>query len=141
MLHHAGLPCRLASPARAQASCHCPAASRLVTSLRFTPHDLPACAPTLPACRPPELVTAGTVSTAADVYSFAVILLEMYTGKRAWLGMTFMQILSAISAGGWVAGWLDGCGWVRACVRVPSTQVREVVTTCMCELVVRRVGA
>jgi serine/threonine protein kinase len=47
----------------------------------------------------PELVVDGLLTRAADVYSFAVIMLELVKGQRAWKGFSFMQILSAISAG------------------------------------------
>ena len=41
----------------------------------------------------------GMLTKAADVFSFGVILLEMYSSKRVWRGYSFMQILSAISEG------------------------------------------
>ncbi|EFN57849.1 hypothetical protein CHLNCDRAFT_21329 [Chlorella variabilis] len=47
----------------------------------------------------PELVVEGMLTKAADVFSFGVILLEMYSSKRVWRGYSFMQILSAISEG------------------------------------------
>ena len=42
---------------------------------------------------PPELLTTGRLSKAADTYSFGVLLWEMYTGQRPWAGMLQMQII------------------------------------------------
>jgi serine/threonine protein kinase len=62
---------------------------------------------------PPELVLHGTVSRAVDVYSFGVLLWQMYTGSRPWSGLTHSQIIMMIGSGvsGWVrrvAGWALG---------------------------------
>ncbi|GAX75883.1 hypothetical protein CEUSTIGMA_g3326.t1 [Chlamydomonas eustigma] len=46
----------------------------------------------------PELLLEGTLSKAADVYSFGVILWEMYSGKRPYGGMTQGQVIQHISA-------------------------------------------
>lgn len=46
---------------------------------------------------PPELLTAGKLSKAADVYAFGVLLWEMYTGKRPWAGMLQMQVIFAVT--------------------------------------------
>ena len=35
---------------------------------------------------PPELLAEGKISKAADVYSFGVMLWEMYVGERPWAG-------------------------------------------------------
>ncbi len=48
---------------------------------------------------PPELVLNGTVSRAVDVYSFGVLLWQMYTGSRPWSGLTHSQIIMMISKG------------------------------------------
>ncbi|KAG2487849.1 hypothetical protein HYH03_013566 [Edaphochlamys debaryana] len=48
---------------------------------------------------PPELVLNGTVSRAVDVYSFGVLLWQMYTGSRPWSGLTHSQIIMLISSG------------------------------------------
>lgn len=42
---------------------------------------------------PPELLTTGRLSKAADTYSFGVLLWEMYTGQRPWAGMLQMQVI------------------------------------------------
>ena len=42
---------------------------------------------------PPELLTTGRLSKAADTYAFGVLLWEMYTGQRPWAGMLQMQII------------------------------------------------
>ncbi|GIM04024.1 hypothetical protein Vretimale_8658 [Volvox reticuliferus] len=48
---------------------------------------------------PPELVLNGTVSRAVDVYSFGVLLWQMYTGSRPWSGLTHSQIIMLIGSG------------------------------------------
>ncbi|GIL48868.1 hypothetical protein Vafri_5296 [Volvox africanus] len=47
----------------------------------------------------PELLVDGLLSKAADVYSFGVIVWEMYTGQRPYGGLTHGQILHAITTG------------------------------------------
>ncbi|GLC39870.1 hypothetical protein PLESTF_000919300 [Pleodorina starrii] len=47
----------------------------------------------------PELLVDGLLSKAADVYSFGVIMWEMYTGQRPYGGLTHGQILHAITTG------------------------------------------
>lgn len=49
---------------------------------------------------PPELLAAGQMGTAADVYSFGVILNELYCGVRAWASMAPPQILHAVAVQG-----------------------------------------
>ena len=46
---------------------------------------------------PPELLTAGRLSKAADVYAFGVLLWEMYTGRRPWAGLMQMQVIFAVT--------------------------------------------
>lgn len=41
---------------------------------------------------PPELLTEGKLSKAADVYAFGVLMWEMTTGVRAWAGMSHTQV-------------------------------------------------
>ena len=42
--------------------------------------------------RPPELLESGTLTKAADVYAFGVILWEIYSGRRAWAGSSMAQV-------------------------------------------------
>ena len=46
---------------------------------------------------PPELLTSGVLSKAGDVYSFGVMLWELYTGKRAWDKSSQAQVIFAIT--------------------------------------------
>lgn len=48
---------------------------------------------------PPELLTAGTLSKSTDAFSFGIIFLEMYYGRRAWLGSNPVQVFAQASAG------------------------------------------
>ncbi|KAL4539361.1 hypothetical protein Ndes2437B_g02258 [Nannochloris sp. 'desiccata'] len=48
---------------------------------------------------PPELLAEGVLSLATDMYSFGVILWEMYTGVRAWCGQRQEQIVDAVCHG------------------------------------------
>lgn len=48
---------------------------------------------------PPELLAKGVLSLATDMYSFGVILWEMYTGVRAWCGQGQDQIVDAVCHG------------------------------------------
>ena len=43
------------------------------------------------AAVPPELLTEGRLSRAADVYAFGVMIWEMATSSRAWAGMSHTQ--------------------------------------------------
>lgn len=47
----------------------------------------------------PEVIVESTHSKAADVYSFGVVLWEMLTGKRAYQGMHYAQIVHSITTG------------------------------------------
>ncbi|KAI3426335.1 hypothetical protein D9Q98_008708 [Chlorella vulgaris] len=51
------------------------------------------------AYMPPELLAEGKLSKSADVYSFGIMLLEMYHGQRAWLGVPPLKVLSKVTAG------------------------------------------
>lgn len=46
---------------------------------------------------PPETLMQGTVSKAVDVYSFGVLLWQMYTSSRPWSGLTHSQILMLVA--------------------------------------------
>lgn len=48
---------------------------------------------------PPEQISEGTMSMAADVYAFGVIMWEMYMGQRPWMGLSHSQIITAVSSG------------------------------------------
>ena len=45
----------------------------------------------------PELLCGGQLHRPADVWAFGVLLLEMYTGRTAWLGMPYRQVWQAIA--------------------------------------------
>ncbi len=52
------------------------------------------CACAWRACvRVPQLLAHGTISKAVDVYSFGVLLWQMYSGSRPWSGLTHAQII------------------------------------------------
>eukprot|EP00798_Chlamydomonas_sp_ICE-L_P025631 gene25631-11289_t len=42
---------------------------------------------------PPETLVQGTISKATDVYSFGVLMWQMYTCSRPWCGLTDAQIV------------------------------------------------
>ncbi|CAL8465702.1 g5238 [Coccomyxa elongata] len=46
---------------------------------------------------PPEVLSDGIVSKAADVYAFGVLLWEMACGKRAWGGLSTPQVMLAVA--------------------------------------------
>lgn len=48
---------------------------------------------------PPELLTSGILTKSCDVYSFGIIVLEMWYSRRAWLGTNPMRIVAQASAG------------------------------------------
>jgi serine/threonine protein kinase len=48
---------------------------------------------------PPELLSENIVTKSLDVYSFGVMLYEMYTGRRAWAGMRGFTVQAQILLG------------------------------------------
>lgn len=46
---------------------------------------------------PPELIIDGQLTTAADIFSFGVVVWEMLSGRRAWSGMNALQIVNAVT--------------------------------------------
>ena len=49
-----------------------------------------------PLCRAPEMLNSGHMTKAADVYSFGVLLWEMFCGERAWAGCMPVQIIFSV---------------------------------------------
>ncbi|KAL3151455.1 hypothetical protein ABBQ38_012460 [Trebouxia sp. C0009 RCD-2024] len=45
---------------------------------------------------PPELVRNGLLHRSADVWAFGVLLWEMFSGQRAWAGMSYTQVMQAV---------------------------------------------
>ena len=48
---------------------------------------------------PPELLADGTLTKAADVYAFGVLVWEMYNGTRAFVGRRAPTIIHAVTSG------------------------------------------
>ncbi|PSC70592.1 kinase [Micractinium conductrix] len=47
---------------------------------------------------PPELITEGILTKAADVYAFGVITWEIYVGRRAWDGLKPTEVLRKVAS-------------------------------------------
>lgn len=47
---------------------------------------------------PPELITEGILTKAADVYAFGVITWEIYCGRRAWDGLKPTEVLRKVAS-------------------------------------------
>lgn len=45
---------------------------------------------------PPELVRKGLLHKSADVWAFGVLLWEMFSGQRAWAGLSYTQVMQAV---------------------------------------------
>lgn len=48
---------------------------------------------------PPELLMEGVMSKAADVFAFGMVLMEMYTGQRVFVGQSQASVTAAITTG------------------------------------------
>ncbi|GAX81182.1 hypothetical protein CEUSTIGMA_g8615.t1 [Chlamydomonas eustigma] len=55
--------------------------------------------------QPPETLTKGIVSSATDVYSYGVLLWQMYTGSRPWSGLSQAQIMLQVGSQGSKLKW------------------------------------
>ena len=49
------------------------------------------------AYRPPELITDGLLTRAADAYAFGVLAWEIYCGRRAWEGHKPAEVLRKVA--------------------------------------------
>ncbi|KAK9843847.1 hypothetical protein WJX84_006057 [Apatococcus fuscideae] len=70
---------------------------------------------------PPELLTTGKLSKAADVYAFGVLLWEMWTGSRPWSGLLQMQVIFHVTI-------------QRKCLEFPADtplELKELALACM----------
>ncbi|KAL0048197.1 hypothetical protein WJX82_009711 [Trebouxia sp. C0006] len=45
---------------------------------------------------PPELMRHSQLHRSADVWAFGVLVWEMYSGRRAWLGLSYTQVMQAV---------------------------------------------
>eukprot|EP00798_Chlamydomonas_sp_ICE-L_P025632 gene25632-11290_t len=54
---------------------------------------------------PPEALLQGTISKATDVYSFGVLMWQMYTCSRPWCGLTHAQIVMQVGTKGASLVW------------------------------------
>ncbi|KAG1673547.1 hypothetical protein FOA52_003847 [Chlamydomonas sp. UWO 241] len=71
--------------------------------------------------QPPETLTKGSVSKATDVYSFGVLLWQMYTCSRPWSGLSHAQIIMMVGQQGAKLKW-------PACAH---PEFRALATACM----------
>ena len=70
---------------------------------------------------PPELLMDGTLTKAADVFAFGVILCEMWSGKRAWAGAAIGNIIYQVTCQDKKIGIADDC----------PAPVKELALQCM----------
>lgn len=63
---------------------------------------------------PPETLTEGVVSRATDIYSFGVLMWQMYHSSRPWSGMTHAQIITKVAVQHSKLQWITNAdaGWV-----------------------------
>jgi tRNA A-37 threonylcarbamoyl transferase component Bud32 len=50
-------------------------------------------------CMPPEMLMEGSLKSSADIYSFGMILAELWSGKNPWGSANFAQIIFSVSQG------------------------------------------
>ena len=71
----------------------------------------------------PELLSSGKLNKAGDVYSYGIILLEMLTGKRAFSGMRYVEVITSKLA--------DESGLLLESIPSDAPHVmRELITEC-----------
>lgn len=51
------------------------------------------------SCRPPEMLTEGELNSSTDIYSFGMILAEMWAGENPWKKANTAQIIFSASQG------------------------------------------
>lgn len=54
---------------------------------------------------PPETLVNGVISKSTDVYSFGVLMWQMYTGSRPWSGLSHAQIIMQVGTQGAKLVW------------------------------------
>ena len=77
---------------------------------------------------PPELLMDGRLSRATDVYSFGVILWELYTARRAFAGLMSHQIFLKITTEDMQLPFPDG---------TPSAYVVGIPSHVLCMIIPR----
>ena len=71
----------------------------------------------------PELLSSGKLNKAGDVYSYGILLLEMLTGKRAFSGMRYVEVITSKLA--------DESSLVLGCIPSDAPEVmKELITEC-----------
>lgn len=70
---------------------------------------------------PPELLNSEPMTEAADVYSFGVLLWEMFCGERAWAGRHYAQIIF----------WVGTLGHAPKFPEGTPAELKQLGTACM----------